>query len=148
MPVVGEKAPAFCAVDQDENEVCLSDLAGKWVILYFYPKDDTPGCTIEARTFTAQSDEFEALGAIILGVSPDSVESHCDFIDKYDLTIRLLADEDKSLLEKYGALKSGGGVQRSTFLIDPEGIVRHVWPKVNVEGHADEVKAKLGDLQA
>ena len=154
MPNVGEKAPEFCLPNQDSEEVCLRDLAGSWVVLYFYPKDNTPGCTTEALDFTAHLGEFEALGATVLGVSPDSVKKHQNFIAKKELNVTLLADEEKEVCQSYGVWllkKNYGreymGVVRSTFLIDPDGIIRAKWEKVRVKGHVEAVLEKLRELQ-
>jgi len=153
MPNVGEKAPEFCLPNQDNEEVCLRDLAGSWVVLYFYPKDNTPGCTTEALDFTAHLGEFEALGATVLGVSPDSVKKHQNFIAKKELKVTLLADEEKEVCQAYGVWqlkKNYGreymGVVRSTFLIDPDGIIRAKWEKVRVKGHVEAVLEKLKEL--
>ncbi len=153
MPEIGEKAPQFCLPNQDNEEVCLRDLAGSWVVLYFYPKDNTPGCTTEALDFTAHLDEFEALGATVLGVSPDSVKKHQNFITKKELRVTLLADEEKKVCQAYGVWqlkKNYGreymGVVRSTFLIDPDGIIRAKWEKVRVKGHVEAVLEKLREL--
>jgi peroxiredoxin Q/BCP len=150
----GDKAPEFCLPNQDEVEICLRDLTGKWVVLYFYPKDNTPGCTTEACDFTAALPDFEGLDAVILGVSPDSPKKHRNFIEKKDLKITLLSDEDKEVCQKYGVWqlkKNYGreymGVVRSTFLIDPDGKIAHVWSKVKVKGHVEEVKEKLKELK-
>jgi len=149
------KAPEFCLPNQDETEICLRDLAGKWVVLYFYPKDNTPGCTTEACDFTNELEEFEDLDAVILGVSPDSPKKHRNFIEKKDLKITLLSDEDKEVLKAYGAWglkkmygKEYEGVIRSTFIIDPEGEIVAEWRKVRVKGHVEEVKNKLKELQS
>lgn len=151
---IGQKAPEFCLKNQDEVEICLKDLKGKWIVLYFYPKDNTPGCTTEACDFTNELKEFEELDAIILGVSPDSCESHRKFIEKKDLKITLLCDEDRKVLKEYGAWgkkkmygKEYEGVIRSTFLIDPEGNIAYIWPKVRVKGHVEKVKEKLKELK-
>jgi peroxiredoxin Q/BCP len=124
------------------------------VILYFYPKDNTSGCTLEALDFTAARDEFAKLGAEILAVSPDSPESHCRFADKHNLGITLLSDTDHVVLKQYGVWQQKKlygrefwGVVRSTFLIDPRGDLRHEWRKVKVKDHVDAVKAKLIELQ-
>jgi peroxiredoxin Q/BCP len=149
------KAPEFCLPNQDETEICLRDLSGKWVVLYFYPKDNTPGCTTEACDFTNELEEFEELDAVILGVSPDSPKKHRNFIEKKDLKITLLSDEDKSVLKAYGAWglkKNYGreyeGVIRSTFIINPEGEIAHEWRNVRVKGHVEKVKEKLKELQS
>ncbi len=150
---IGMKAPDFCLPNQDGTEICLHDLAGKWVVLYFYPKDNTPGCTTEALDFTAHLEEFEKLGAAVLGVSPDSCESHQKFIQKKDLKVTLLCDPQKEVLKKYGAWgikkmygKEYEGVIRTTYLIDPSGNVAAVWPKVRVKGHVEKVLQRLKEL--
>ena len=152
---IGEKAPKFCLPNQDEEEICLRDLQGSWIVLYFYPKDNTPGCTTEACEFTAALPDFSGLGAAILGVSPDSPKKHRNFIEKKELGITLLSDEEKEVCETYGVWqlkKNYGreymGVVRSTFLIDPDGTIAAVWEKVRVKGHVAEVKEKLADLSA
>lgn len=149
----GQPAPDFCLPDQDQKQTCLKDLKGQWIVLYFYPKDNTPGCTLEAKQFTDALDEFASSGVKVLGVSPDSVESHCNFIDKHALKITLLSDQDKQAAKMYDVWKPKKmmgkeflGIVRSTFLIDPEGIIQHVWPKVKVKGHVDEVRAKYAEL--
>lgn len=152
---VGKPAPKFSLADQDGKTVKSDDFAGKWVVLYFYPKDDTPGCTCEANEFTALLKDFAKLDCTILGCSPDDSESHKKFEKKYDLKIRLLADPDKKTIQDYGAYgekvlygKKSMGVIRSTFLIDPNKKIAHAWTKVKAEGHAEEVKAKLEELRA
>jgi len=149
-----EKAPDFCLPNQDMEEICLRDLRGSWVVLYFYPKDNTPGCTTEACDFTEALPDFTDLGATILGVSPDSPKKHQNFIAKKDLKITLLSDEDKAVLQAYGVWqlkKNYGreymGVVRSTYLIDPDGNVAYVWEKVRVKGHVEAVKQKLAELK-
>ena len=151
----GDKAPDFCLTDQDDKKVCLKDYKGKWVVLYFYPKDNTSGCTKEATGFTEMKDEFEKLGAVILGISPDSTKSHRNFIEKKDLKITLLSDPEHKVLESYGAWqlkKMYGreyyGVVRSTFLISPDGKIAFVWPKVKVAGHVEKVLEKLKELSS
>ena len=146
MPAVGTKAPAFALKSGNGETVRLSGLKGKFVAVYFYPKDDTPGCTIEANEFQANAKAFEKAGAVIVGISPDSVKSHCTFAEKFGLTFTLLADEQHEVAEKYGVWveksmygKTYMGVQRATFLVDPEGAIANVWPKVKPEGHAKEV---------
>ncbi len=149
----GEEAPGFCLPNQEGNEICLRDFRGKWVVLYFYPKDNTSGCTREATEFTERKGEFEKLGAVILGVSPDSVKSHANFIVKKGLDLTLLSDPEHEVLEKYGAWqlkKRYGreymGVVRSTFLIDPDGGIAHAWRNVRVKGHVDAVLERLRRL--
>ncbi len=151
---LGKPAPDFCLLDQDEVQRCLKDYRGKWVVLYFYPKDNTSGCTKEAQGFTAMKEEFEKLGAVILGVSPDSPKSHRNFREKKGITITLLSDPQHQVMEAYGAWgmkKSRGkekpGVIRSTVLIDPEGLVRFHWSKVKVAGHVEAVLEKLRELK-
>jgi peroxiredoxin Q/BCP len=149
----GQKAPAFALTADDGAKVRLADQAGSPVVLYFYPKDDTPGCTKEACAFRDLQAEMRKLGAKVFGVSPDDVESHARFRDKYKLNFPLLADEGHRLAEKYGAWreknmygKKSMGVQRSTFLIDANGKVAHVWKRVQVDGHDQEVLATLREL--
>ena len=151
---IGHKAPEFCLPNQDNEEICLRDLRGTWVVLYFYPKDSTPGCTTEACDFTEALPDFTGLGATILGVSPDSVKRHQNFIAKKELKITLLSDEGKEVLQAYGVWqlkKNYGreymGVVRSTYLIDPDGNVAAVWEKVRVKGHVEAVKVKLEELK-
>lgn len=142
----GSVAPDFELPADDGNTVRLSDLLGAPVVVYFYPKDDTSGCTAEAIAFTALEPEFRAAGATVLGISPDSVRKHEKFRQKHGLTIRLAADEEKEAIQRYGvwARKSMYGreymgVERSTFLIRPDGRIARVWSKVKVPGHAEEV---------
>jgi peroxiredoxin Q/BCP len=155
MVEVGTKVENFCLPNQDEEEICFRDIKGKWIVLYFYPKDSTPGCTTEACDFTAALPNFEDLSAIVLGVSPDSPKQHRNFIEKQALKITLLADEEKSLCNAFGVWqlkknygKEYMGVVRSTFIINPEGKVAAAWENVKVKGHVDEVKSKLESLQA
>ena len=150
---VNDDAPSFCLPNQDQEEICLRDLAGKWVVLYFYPRDNTPGCTTEACDFSDSIDTFEDLDAIVLGVSPDSPKKHRNFIDKKELKVTLLADEDKSLCQDYGVWqlkkfmgRESMGVVRSTFIISPDGKISALWRKVRVKGHIDEVKQRLAEL--
>jgi peroxiredoxin Q/BCP len=150
---IGDPAPDFC-LQGDQGLTCLKDLKGKWVALYFYPKDNTAGCTMEALEFTALNQEFEAEGARILGVSADSVASHAKFREKKNLIHALLSDEEKKTLESYGVWQSKKmygkefkGVIRSTYLIDPKGLIAYIWPKVKPEGHADEVLEKIKELK-
>ena len=151
----GKKAPAFTLPDENSDKVKLSDLAGQWVVLYFYPRDDTPGCTIQACDFTSGIKGFEKLGAVILGCSPDDDESHQKFIKKHKLKIHLLSDTSHRVMEKYGAWgeknmygKITRGVIRSTVLIDPAGRVAKHWKRVKTKGHAEAVNQVLKQLQS
>ncbi len=152
---VGKAAPKFTLPDQDENKVRLADLKGQWVVLYFYPKDDTPGCTTEACEFTEGIEAFQGLNAVVLGCSPDTPEKHRKFIAKHDLGITLLSDPEHGVMEKYGAWREKSmygrtffGVARSTVLIDPAGKVVHHWKTVKAKGHAAKVREKLEELQS
>jgi peroxiredoxin Q/BCP len=152
---VGTKAPTLNLPDAQGKKVKLSDFKGSPVVLYFYPKDDTPGCTKEACAFRDQSEAFKKLGAVVLGVSTDSSASHAKFRDKYSLNFPLLADESHEVSEKYGAWreknmygKKSMGIQRSTYLIDAEGKVARVWKKVSVDGHDAAVLEALQELVA
>ncbi len=151
----GDLAPEFCLPDKDNKEVCLKDFMNKYKIIYFYPKDNTPGCTTEAIGFTNILPELQDLDAEVIGISPDSPNSHANFIEKKNLKVTLLSDEKKGTLKKYGAWglkkfrgKTYMGVIRSTFLVDPEGKIVHIWPKVSVKGHPGEVKDILEGLLA
>lgn len=146
----GQQAPAFTLLDQEGNKVALKDFAGKNVIVYFYPKDDTPGCTKEACQFNDLLSQFAKADAVVLGVSADSAESHDRFRDKYGLKFQLLIDKDHKVMEKYGAYgekvlygKTTVGVIRSTFLIGPNQKIRRAWYHVRADGHADKVLASL-----
>ena len=148
------QAPEFCLPNQDDVEICLRDLRGKWIVLYFYPKDNTPGCTTEACDFSEAAPDFSTLDAIILGVSGDSTAKHRDFIDKKDLSITLLSDESTTMMQEYGvwALKKNYGkeymgIVRSTLIINPDGIIKAIWKNVKVKEHARIVKEKLEALQ-
>ena len=145
-PEVGEKAPAFTLEDQSGKTLKLSDFKGKKVVLYFYPKDDTPGCTREACAFRDEHSALLKAGAVVLGISPDSEVSHARFAGKYKLPFPLLADPDHAVSEKYGAWGEKSlygrkfmGITRSTFLIDESGKLSRVWPRVKVDGHVDQV---------
>lgn len=151
---VGSAAPDFALEDQDGRRVSLGDFAGKWVVLYFYPKDDTPGCTTEACQFTEGIEAFAGLDAVVLGCSADSPASHAKFIAKYDLKLTLLSDPQHAVMAKYGAWgekkmygKTVQGVIRSTVLIDPRGRVAQHWANVKADGHAAAVRAKLEELK-
>jgi peroxiredoxin Q/BCP len=153
MPEVGDRAPAFTLPDQSGEPVKLSDFKGKAVVLYFYPKDDTPGCTREACSFRDEHSALVKAGAAVLGVSPDSTVSHQKFAGKFKLPFPLLADTDHAVSEKYGAWGEKSlygrkfmGITRSTFLIGKDGKVARVWPKVKVDGHVDEVRKALAEL--
>lgn len=146
----GNKAPAFTLPDDQGNKVSLKDFLGKRVVLYFYPKDMTSGCTQEACDFRDAFPEFEELDAVILGVSPDPVAKHQKFKEKYDLPFPLLSDEEKKVLEKYGVWQEKSmygrkymGVVRTTVVIDEKGRVMKIFPKVKVKGHVEEVKKVL-----
>ncbi len=150
---IGQPAPPFALPDQDGTEVSLADLAGQPVVLYFYPRDDTSGCTTQACGIRDQWSEFEAAGAAVLGVSPDPVESHAKFAAKHDLPHRLLADPDRTVIEPYGAWgmkkmygKEYEGVIRSSVLIAPDGTIAAHWPKVQPKKHADQVLAAIAEL--
>lgn len=144
---VGKPAPAFSMpTDNGGGEVSLSKLKGRPLVLYFYPRDDTPGCTKEAIAFTAALDEFDAAGVVVIGVSKDSCASHAKFRDKYMLEHILAADDDGKVCEAYGVWveknnygRKSMGIRRSTFLIDKAGKIARIWPRVTVDGHADEV---------
>lgn len=146
----GKKAPVFCLPDAKGTEYCLEQFRGKWVVLYFYPRDNTPGCTLEALQFNAALEQFADLGAQVIGISADSPESHQKFADKYKLSIILLSDTGHTVLKAYDAWKPMTmfgreflGTSRDTFLIDPKGTIVKIWRKVNPKGHAEEVRAAL-----
>ncbi len=164
---IGSNAPEFCLPNQDDVEICLRDIKGKWIILYFYPKDNTPGCTTEACDFTDAVVDFSDLDAIVLGVSADSTVKHQKFIEKYDLDITLLSDEETKMMQDYGVWqmkknygKEYMGIVRTTYIISPEGRIAAAWNNVKVrvkrkkDGetietlHVDEVKEKLKELRA
>lgn len=149
----GMKAPGFTMPTDDGRTVTLDDYKGRTLVLYFYPKDDTPGCTTEACTFRDNLPHFEQANAAILGVSRDSIKSHGKFRDKFALNFPLAADEDGSVCEAYGTWveksmygKKYMGIDRATFLIDGDGVIRRIWRKVKVDGHNDEVKAAIAGL--
>jgi peroxiredoxin Q/BCP len=150
IPSVGSKAPDFQLPDHTGKTVSLSQLAGKNVVLYFYPKDDTPGCTREACNFRDEHSTLTKAGAVVLGVSPDGATSHQKFATKYSLPFPLLSDTEHKVADAYGVWGEKSlygrkfiGLTRATFLIDPQGNVKHVWPKVKVNGHVNEVLSML-----
>ncbi len=150
MVAEGQPAPDFRLLDQDAHEVTLSSLRGTPVVLYFYPKDDTPGCTREACAFRDARVEYQAAGAHVIGVSPDSPDSHKKFAEKYELNFPLLADPDKQVCQAYGVWKEKNlygkksmGVERTTFVIDAQGTIRKIFPRVKVDGHSEAVLASI-----
>ena len=143
----GDPAPVFQGLATDEAPLALSDYQGRWVVLYFYPKAHTSGCTREGQAFNALLSEFEALNAAVLGVSTDKPGTLSKFQDKHSFQFTLLSDADKMTSTAYGTLKDHGkSANRVTYLIDPEGVIRAVWPKVKVDGHAEQVLARLKEL--
>jgi thioredoxin-dependent peroxiredoxin len=154
MVMEGDKAPAFTLNDKEGKAVSLSDFKGRFVVLYFYPKDDTPGCTVEACSFRDAFDRIEGLDAVVLGVSPDDAASHRKFATKYGLPFTLLSDPEHAVAEAYGAWgeksnygKKYFGILRSTFVIGPDGSVRRTFAKVKPEGHSQEVYEALTALK-
>ncbi|NPV62229.1 MAG: peroxiredoxin [Methanotrichaceae archaeon] len=154
MLIAGEAAPDFCLQDDDLQEACLHSYLGRWLVLYFYPRDNTSGCTREALDFTAAKATFQVLGADVVAISPDSSASHRKFREKHDLKIRLLSDSDHEVMEAYDVWakkktfgRESYGVLRSTFLIDPNGDIARIWRSVKVKGHVDEVIETLKALK-
>jgi thioredoxin-dependent peroxiredoxin len=150
-PAEGAQAPSFTLPSQEGAQVSLDQFKGKWVVLYFYPKDFTSGCTIEAHNFQRDIDKYTAKNAVIVGVSVDNVDSHKSFCTKEGLNFKLLADPDHAVVAKYGSVMEYSGMTiaaRNTFLIDPTGVIRKVYLKVSPQGHSDEVLAELQKLQA
>jgi peroxiredoxin Q/BCP len=152
-PEPGHPAPAFTLPRDGGGTVSLDTLRGQAVVLYFYPKDDTPGCTLEAQSFTSEIEAFAGAGAVVLGISKDSVKKHDKFRDKYGLKIALLSDEESDVCERYGVWveksmygKKYFGIERATFLVDKTGTVARVWRNVKVDGHAAEVLAAVRAL--
>ena len=147
----GSKFPDFSLPNQDGKTVSLSDFTGKWLVVYFYPKDDTPGCTIQGQSFTATKDEFEAAGISVVGVSQDDVASHKDFCNKFDFKVELLADTDAKLMNELGIPQAEwNGMkfwERSTFVIDPTGTVRKVYAKVSPQGHEQVLLEDIKQLK-
>lgn len=151
---VGQTAPEFTAFDQDGRTISLADYRGTWVVLYFYPKDNTSGCTREACAFRDAIEELTSAGAVVIGVSPDSVRSHRTFADKHSLPFRLVADTDHQIAEQYGVWKEKKlygrtywGIERTTFIIDPDGRISAIFPNVKVDGHVEDVITTLRSLQ-
>ncbi len=149
----GDKIPEFCLKDKNKKEWCTRDFEGKWLIIYFYPKDNTSGCTLEALDFTKRINEFHSLNAEVIGISPDTCESHARFIEKHGLKVLLLSDPQHEIIERFGVWKlkkrygrEYHGVERSTFLVKPDGTIARVWRKVRVKGHVDEVLSTLEAL--
>ena len=147
MPAEGSMAPDFTLSSQEGKQVSLKDFRGQWVVLYFYPKDMTQGCTIEAHNFQADQDKYTAKKAAIVGVSVDSVDSHVQFCTKENLTFKLLADPEHQVVEKYGSFGANKMATRNTFLIDPKGVIRKVYTGVKPNEHSAEVLAELNALQ-
>ena len=147
LPQVGQAAPDVTLPSQDGSNVSLKDFRGKWVVLYFYPKDNTPGCTIEAHNFQRDLSKYDEKNAVIVGVSVDTTESHQDFCAKQSLTFKLLADTDKKVVADYGSLSDRGFASRNTFLIDPNGKIAKVWTGVKPASHSEDVLAALSELQ-
>jgi peroxiredoxin Q/BCP len=150
LPAVGQVAPGFTLPSQDGSQISLDSFRGKWVVLYFYPKDMTTGCTIEAHNFQRNQAKFDAANAVILGVSVDTPDSHKQFCAKEGLTFRLLADPEHKAVDAYGSLGNFMGIKianRNTFLIDPQGKIAKVWTKVQVEHHSEEVLAAIAELK-
>lgn len=154
-PEEGTKAPAFTLADDNGKKIKLSDFKGKYIVLYFYPKDDTPGCTREACAFRDASTQLADAETVVLGVSADDQKSHAKFRDKYELNFPLLCDVDHAVAEKFGAWreknmygKKSMGIQRSTFLIGPDGKIIKIWKKVSVDGHDTAVLEAIGLARA
>jgi peroxiredoxin Q/BCP len=148
MPAPGQVAPTFTLPSQDGSEIALNSFRGKWVVLYFYPKDMTQGCTIEAHNFQRDLSKFEADGAVIVGVSVDTPDSHKQFCTKESLTFRLLADPEHKVVDQYGSMMDGHPVAaRNTFLIDPQGKIVKVWTKVDPQHHSEEVLEAINQMK-
>jgi len=147
-------APSFNLPCDDGTNIDLSELRGKNVVLYFYPKDDTPGCTIEAQDFSKNIEEFKKLDTVILGVSKDSIKKHCKFIEKYDLSFNLISDEEVTLCNSYGVIKEKSmfgkkylGIDRSTFIIDKKGNIAKIFRSVKVNGHVEKVLESIKEIE-
>ena len=149
-PAVGSTAPTFSLPNQEGGKVALSDFKGKWIVLYFYPKDFTSGCTIEAHNFQRDIDKYTQKNAVILGVSVDTVDSHKGFCAKEGLNFKMLSDSSHEVTQKYGSIMEYSGMTlsaRNTFLIDPSGVIKKVYLKVNPTSHSEQVLADLDELQ-
>jgi peroxiredoxin Q/BCP len=153
MTAINQKAPNFSLPSTSGKVISLSELKGKNVVLYFYPKDNTPGCTIEAQDFSRESKEFKKLDAVVLGVSKDSIKSHCNFTEKQNINFELLSDEDGKTCQDYDVIKEKSmfgkkylGIERSTFVINKIGKIAKIWRKVSVNGHVDEVLEALRNI--
>ena len=151
---INDKAPDFNSVDQNGQKVALKDYKGSWVVLYFYPRADTPGCTIEACSFRDSFHRVEKIGAVVLGVSPDTAKDQKKFVDKFDLPFTLVADADKKICNAYGVMQEKNmygkkvmGVARTTFIVGPDGKIKHIFEKVKPEGHAEQVLEWLKEAQ-
>jgi thioredoxin-dependent peroxiredoxin len=151
---VGQSAPKFTAQNRTGDDISLQDFHHQWLVLYFYPKDHTPGCTTEAIEFTEKLAEFQALNAQIVGISPDSIAVHSKFIDKHNLGIILLSDPEHQIAEQYNVWqlkkfmgKEYMGIIRSTFIIDPTGNIAQIWSNIRVKNHVDNVLAQLKKIQ-
>ena len=149
---IGDEAPLFCLPDKENNAICPEQFRGKWIVVYFYPKDNTQGCTLEGIDFSKSLNDFKNNNAIIVGISPDTPDCHLNFAKKHDLTVILLSDPGHEVIEMYGVWhlkKRYGreyyGIERSTFLINPDGIIEYIWRKVKVDGHVKDVFQKLQD---
>ena len=149
---IGDKAPSFTLPQTADKDVSLSDYKGRYVVLYFYPKDNTPGCTKQACGFRDDLPQFDKLDATVIGISKDSLKKHHNFTDKHDLNFPLLSDENGTVCEEYGVWVEKNlygrkymGIERTTFLIDPDGVIQDIWRKVKVNGHIDAVRTALED---
>lgn len=147
VPQAGQQASDFALPSQDGTQLSLKDFRGKWVVLYFYPKDATPGCTIEAHNFQRDLPKYEQDHAVIVGVSVDSTDSHKEFCAQQGLTFKLLADTNKKVVEQYGSLRPNGIAARNTFLIDPAGKITKVWTGVDPSHHSEEVLTALDGMK-
>jgi peroxiredoxin Q/BCP len=148
MPLeIGDYAPEFEGKDQEGKVRWLSDFKGRYIVLYFYPKDGTPGCTKEACSFRDENEKFKEIGAEVIGISVDSLESHRKFAGKHGLNFPLISDLDKHISRRYGTLNFLGKSKRVTFIVDDKGVIRHIYPKVNARNHAEEVLTELGEIK-